>query len=59
MEAAAPGSPGKAKAAVVKGKGGLFKTRSSADQYKVTRAGSGTDTSQSALATSLLALTEN
>ncbi len=54
METAAPGSAGKAKATVVKGKARLFKTRSSADQYKVTRAGSGTDTSQSALVTSLL-----
>ena len=54
MEAAAPGSAGKAKATVVKGEGGLFKTRSLADQYKVTRANSGTDTSRSALVTSLL-----
>jgi putative toxin-antitoxin system antitoxin component (TIGR02293 family) len=54
MEATAPGRAGKAKAAVVKGKGVLFKTRYAAKRYKATLEGKSTDLYKSTLVASLL-----
>lgn len=54
MDAAAPGRAGKAKAAVVKEKGGLFTTRSSVDHYKAKQVVRSKDLSKSTLVASLL-----